>query len=183
MTIYVLIGGLGLLTGFISGLLGIGGGIIMAPLLLFVPPMIGLDPLPMSVVAGLTIIQGLVASVSGAAAHHRNHAVSVPLATVMGSSIFVAALVGGAGAKFVPNDVLLFIFSILALLASALMLMQPRQEEELQDVEKLLFSRWKAIIAAGSVGILGGLVGQGGSFILIPLMIYFAGIPSRIAIG
>ncbi len=37
MTIYILIGGLGLVTGFLSGLLGIGGGIIMAPLLLFVP--------------------------------------------------------------------------------------------------------------------------------------------------
>ena len=34
MGIYVLIGGLGLFTGFLSGLLGIGGGIVMAPLLL-----------------------------------------------------------------------------------------------------------------------------------------------------
>ena len=35
MGIYVLIGGLGLITGFLSGLLGIGGGIVMAPLLLY----------------------------------------------------------------------------------------------------------------------------------------------------
>jgi uncharacterized membrane protein YfcA len=183
MTIYVLIGSLGLLTGFLSGLLGIGGGIIMAPLLLFVPPLIGFDPLPMSVVAGLTIIQGLVASVSGTASHHRNHTVSVPLTRLMGLSIFVAALVGGAGAKVVPNDVLLFLFSVMAIFASVLMLVQPGQEEEFPNVDELRFSRWKAIVAAGSVGILGGLVGQGGSFILIPLMIYFVGIPARIAIG
>jgi uncharacterized membrane protein YfcA len=183
MTIYVLIGSLGLVTGFISGLLGIGGGIIMAPLLLFVPPLIGLDPLPMSIVAGLTIIQGLVASMSGAVTHHRNHTVSPPLTRVMGLSIFVAALVGGAWSKFVPNDILLFIFSMLAILASVLMFVQPEQEEEFPDVEKLQFSQGKAVVAAGSVGILGGLVGQGGSFILIPLMIYFVGIPARIAIG
>lgn len=183
MTIYLLIGGLGLLTGFLSGLLGIGGGIIMAPLLLYVPPLFGFEPLPMRVVAGLTIVQGLVAGVAGAVTHYRFHFVSVRLSIVMGSGIFIAALVGGAGSKWVSNDILLFIFSILALFASVLMLVRQQQEEEYPDVEQLSFSRRRAIIAAVSVGILGGLVGQGGSFILVPLMIYFVRIPARIAIG
>ena len=59
MGIYILIGGLGLAAGFLSGLLGIGGGIVMAPLLLYVPPLFGFEPLPMRMVAGLTIVQGL----------------------------------------------------------------------------------------------------------------------------
>lgn len=183
MTIYLLLGGLGLLTGFLSGLLGIGGGIIMAPLLLFVPPLFGFEPLPMRVVAGLTIVQGLVAGISGAVTHHRFHFVSVRLSMVMGSSIFIAALVGGAGAKFISNEILLFVFSILALFAAILMLVPQPQEQEYPDVDLLSFSRWKAIATAVSVGILGGLVGQGGSFILVPLMIYFVKIPVRIAIG
>src|SRR3989338_3296160 len=137
MTIFVLIGALGLLAGFLSGLLGIGGGIIMAPMLLFVPPLFGFEPLSMQVVAGLTIIQGLLAAVLGAVTHHRF--VSVSLSVVMGPAIFIAALLGGAGAKWVSNEVLLFLFSIMALLASVMMLVRRGQEEEYQDIERLAF--------------------------------------------
>lgn len=183
MTIYILIGGLGLVTGFLSGLLGIGGGIIMAPLLLFLPPLVGFDPLPMRMVAGLTIVQALVACISGAISHSRFHFVSARLALVMGVAVFIAALAGGAGAKFVSNEFLLFIFAALALIASILMLLPEAGEEENPDLKLLSFSRSRAILAAVSVGVLGGLVGQGGSFILVPLMIYFVHIPTRIAIG
>ncbi len=183
MTIYILIGGLGLVTGFLSGLLGIGGGIIMAPLLLFMPPLVGLEPLPMRTVAGLTIVQGLGACISGAVAHHRFQSVSIRLSLVMGVAIFITALAGGAGARFVSNEILLFIFAGLALIAAVLMLLPEADEEENPNLKLLSFSRSRAIVAAASVGILGGLVGQGGSFILVPLMIYFMHIPTRIAIG
>ena len=46
MATYVVIGGLAPVTGFLPGLLGIGGGIVMAPLLLYMPPLFGLEPLP-----------------------------------------------------------------------------------------------------------------------------------------
>ena len=65
MAILLVIAALGILTGFLSGLLGISGGILTAPLLLYVPPLIGLEPLSMRTVAGLTIVQGLAACVSG----------------------------------------------------------------------------------------------------------------------
>jgi uncharacterized membrane protein YfcA len=183
MTIYILIGSLALVTGFLSGLLGIGGGIVLAPLLLFVPPLFGMEPLPMRTVAGLTIVQSLLACISGALAHHRFHFVSSRLSLPMGGVIIIAALCGGAGAKFVANEILMFIFAGLALVASVMMMLPEADEDENPDLKLLSFSRSRAIIAAGSVGILGGLVGQGGSFILVPLMIYFVGIPTRIAIG
>ena len=50
-------------------------------------------------------------------------------------------------------------------------------------IEELSFSRWRALLSSGGVGLLGGMVGQGGSFILIPLMTSFVHIPTRIAIG
>ena len=183
MAIYVLIGGLGLVTGFLSGLLGIGGGIVMAPLLLYVPPFFGLDPLPMKTVAGLTIVQGLLACISGALSHRRFRFVSDRLSLYMGTSIFVTAMAGGAGSRFVSNEILLFLFAGLALSASFLMLVPVKEDIENPDVSSLTFSRGRAVTAASSVGLLGGLVGQGGSFILIPLMTAFVQIPTRIAIG
>jgi uncharacterized membrane protein YfcA len=183
MELLLLISGLGVLTGFLSGLLGIGGGILMAPLLLYLPPYFHLEPLSMKVVAGLTIVQGLVACISGAFTHHRFRLVSPRLVLYMGSSIFVAALVGGAGARLVSEEVLLVIFGGLALGAAVLMLVPVKLDSEEPDVGRLLFSRWRAVTSASGVGLLGGLVGQGGSFILIPLMTSVVRIPTRIAIG
>jgi uncharacterized membrane protein YfcA len=181
--ILLLIASLGAVTGFLSGLLGIGGGIVMAPLLLYVPPLFGLEALDMRAVAGLTIVQGFAASVSGALTHHRFHFVSGPLFRVMGSTIFVAAALGGAAAGFIPNRILLAVFGFLAAAAALLILFPIEGDEERPDVEELAFSWLRAVGSAAGVGALGGMVGQGGSFILIPLMTSFVRIPTRIAIG
>lgn len=183
METLLLIAGLGVLTGFLSGLLGIGGGIVMAPLLLYVPPLVGLEPLTMRTVAGLTIVQGLTACVSGGLTHRRFDFVSSRLVLYMGASIFAAAAVGGGAARFVSNQLLLAVFGILAAAAAILMLLPMRRDSEQPDVRELEFHWPRAVASATGVGLLGGLVGQGGSFILIPLMTTFVRVPTRIAIG
>ncbi len=183
MEIYFLIGILGLISGFLSGLLGIGGGIVMAPLLLYIPPLFGLELLTMQMVAGLTIVQGLLGCLAGFFSHKKFHFVSNELSIYMGAAIFIAAIAGGAGALFVPDTVLLFIFACLAFTAALLMLVPIAGDSEHPDVVKFRFSRVRAVTAASGVGLLGGMVGQGGSFILIPLMTSYIHVPTRIAIG
>lgn len=183
MELLLLIGVLGIFTGFSSGLLGIGGGIVMAPLLLYVPGWLGFPAIPMRDVAGLTIIQGLVACLAGALTHKRFHFVSTQLTLWMGITIFLTALVGGAAAGCVANDLLLIIFALMALLAAFLIFVPTKSDSENPDIAEFSFSRPRAVAAAGVVGVCGGLVGQGGSFILIPLMTSFMQVPTRIAIG
>ena len=183
MEIYFLIGTLGLISGFLSGLLGIGGGIVMAPLLLYVPPLFNMESLTMQTVAGLTIVQGLVGCLAGSLIHKKFHFVSNELSLYMGSAIFIAAIVGGAGARFVSNNVLLFIFACLAFSAALLMFVPVTKDSETPDAAAVKFSRLRAVTTASGVGLLGGLVGQGGSFILIPLMTSYVQVPTRIAIG
>ena len=183
MVLYLLIGGLGLFTGFLSGMLGIGGGIIMAPLLLYVPPCFGYAPFTMHVVVGLTIVQGVIACLSGALVHRKFHFVSWQLTAWMGTTIFLSALIGGAAAGWLKNSALLFLFAILALFASLLIFYPTRADSEDPDLKLLTFSRTRAVFVSGTVGLLGGMVGQGGSFLLIPLMTSFLQIPTRIAIG
>ncbi len=183
MDVYILIGVLGACAGFLSGLLGIGGGIVMAPLLLYVPPIFGLDPFDMRTVGGLTIVQGFVACLAGAVFHGRLNFVSWRLARDMGLTIFIAAAVGGAWAVSVPNRVLLGVFAVLALTAAVLIFVPVRGETERPDCGELRYSRPRALLTACGVGLLGGLVGQGGSFILIPLMTAYVHIPTRIAVG
>ncbi len=183
MDIHLLIGILGLAGGFLSGLLGIGGGIIMAPLLLCIPPLLGLAALPMQTVAGLTIIQGLLACLGGTVSHNKFHFVSRSLILYMGLPIFLAAAAGGAAARLVSNEILLFIFASLAFIAALLMVLPGRNKEGSLDINTLRFNRLRAMGTASGIGVLGGLVGQGGSFILIPLMTSYVRIPTRIAIG
>lgn len=183
MEIYLIVGFLGLISGFLSGLLGIGGGIVMAPLLLYIPPLFGMEPLTMQSVAGLTIVQGMAACLSGSLTHKKMHFVSRELSVYMGSTIFLAAAIGGAGSSLVSNSILIFIFSCLALVAALCMLLPPPNDCEEPDNTRIKFSRFRAITTASTVGLLGGLVGQGGSFILIPLMTSYVQIPTRIAIG
>jgi len=183
MELYLLVGGLGLITGFLSGLLGIGGGIIMAPLLLFVPPLLGLPALPMHTVAGLTIVQSLLGCIVGAISHKEFEFVSGRLAWVMGVAVFVFAGLGALLSDSVSEGLLLMTFATLAMVAAILMLVPEPTTQENPDVRTLDFSSPRAAGTAGLVGLLGGMVGQGGSFLLIPAMTAFVHIPTRIAIG
>jgi len=183
MEIYFVIGGLSLITAFLSGLLGIGGGIILGPLLLYVPPAFGLEHLCMRDVAGLTIVQGLLACMGGVLVHRKFQFVSGKLSLYMGTTIFFAAGVGGSASGFIANEILLFIFACLAFAAALLMIKPVRDDPEKPNAAIIHFKWMRAVSVASGVGLLGGMVGQGGSFILIPLMRSYVNIPTRIAIG
>lgn len=176
-----------LFTGFgvscLSGLLGIGGGIVMAPALLYLPPAFGLASLDMRQVAGLTITQGLFACLSGAWRHDRYRSVSRRLVISMGGAITLTALAGSVISRWVANEVLMVVFAGLAAVAALMMWLPKTEEHAVEDPNACRFNIPLAISIAAVIGFLGGLVGQGGSFILIPLMLHVLRLPTRVVIG
>ncbi|HEY5999554.1 MAG TPA: sulfite exporter TauE/SafE family protein [bacterium] len=180
LPLIVLLIGLG--GGLLSGLLGIGGGIVTAPLLLYLPRLLGQEPLSMHVVGGLTISQALFASLFGSFGHWRTGNVDRRLAVVMSGVIFAGALAGGAGSHWFSHRFLLGLFLLLSLAAAALILL-PQPARNGTVYAPGAFPVAGAVAIALVVGLLGGLVGQGGSFILIPLTVALLKVPLRVAMG
>ncbi|MBE0428543.1 MAG: sulfite exporter TauE/SafE family protein [Thermoleophilia bacterium] len=175
--------GLGLVGGFFSGWLGIGGGIIMAPLLLYVPPALGVANPDMKVVAGLTMVQSLFATGSGVIVHRRFQFVSRELVLWMGGIIAVASLTGAVLSRFASAGALMGVFVVLALIAAVMMLIPKKEPSEEPHASEIDFSRPLAAACALILGLVGGLVGQSGAFIIIPVLLYVLKIPTRTTIG
>ncbi len=183
LALYSVLFTLGLLGGFASGLLGLGGGIIMVPLLLYVPPWLGVGELSMKVVAGMTSVQSFFGAVSGAFGHKRFNRVSLPLAITLGGSMAAGSLAGSLASQWLSSETLLFVFAAMAATAGVMMLLPKHEEPDEPDPADLRFNRGLTIVVGLVIGTLAGVVGQGGAFLFIPAMLYILHIPTRIAIG
>lgn len=183
MTLLTLLFNLGFAGGILSGWLGIGGGIVMAPLLLYAPLLFGVGQLNMKEVAGLTMAQGFFAALSGGIAHKRHGQVSKKLILYMGSGILAGSFIGSIMSKFAPAELLEGIFAALAFVAAGLMFFPKEDGGAIKDAEAVEFHRGLALVIPFILGFLLGMIGQAGAFILIPVMLYVLKIPTRIAIG
>ena len=164
-------------------MLGLGGGILLTPVFLYLPEVFGMDGLEVKEVTGLTMVQGFVAAISGLSRHQSFGFVSWRLVRYMGVSVGLASLAGALTSRYVPGTYILAVFGIMALLAAALVFVPDRGEQrDVSDPTSVSFDVRMAVLLTSIVGFSTGLVGQAGSFILIPLMVYILGVPTRFAI-
>ncbi|HEV8656590.1 MAG TPA: sulfite exporter TauE/SafE family protein [Candidatus Limnocylindria bacterium] len=166
---------------FLSGLLGIGGGVVLTPLLLYLPPALGIGALPVKIITGLTIVQAISGSVLGAFRHSTYGNVSTRLVLVMGPTGAAASLVGALVSRDVNDRALLGIFAVLAL-ATAAMLLLPA-EPQLATTDDLHLNVPLAVGISLALGFFGGMVGIGAIATIIGALVYLLRVPPRIAIG
>jgi uncharacterized membrane protein YfcA len=183
VTLLITLGVLGMGGALVSGLLGVGGAIVMIPLLLYVPPLIGAGVLDMREVAGITMVQVFAAAVSGVVAHRRHRAVNERLAWIGGISMGAGTLAGALASSIVPSSGLLVVFALMATAAAGMLFLPLETVGQPIFGEKVEFSTSRAIAVAAGVGLGAGLVGAGGAFLLVPMLLYVVGIPIRVTIG
>lgn len=181
MEILLIIIGFGV--AFLSGLLGLGGAILLIPALMFIPPAFGLGTLDMKVIAGITVMQVLFSSLVSLYKHRENGFVSRKLIWVMGGFMVAASLGGSLFSIAVSSQTLEFTFAVLALLAGGMMFLPAPENQEKKSVEDIKFSTPLAGGIALVLGFFNGMIGAAGAFILIPAMVYLLKIPLRVAIG
>lgn len=177
LTLFVL----SLLGGFCAGLLGVGGAVLLIPLLLAVPPLVGAGSLSMHEVSGITMIQVFAASATGYLAHRRSGFVHPATVLSVGIPMGLCSFAGAAASRWMSGRTLLLLFGIMVVLAF-LMLWKPTSDEN-GGATGYACRRVRSAACGGGVGFLSGIVGAGGGFILIPVMVRILGAPMRIAVG
>ncbi len=175
--------GLGLGGGFLSGLLGLGGAIFMIPLLLYVPPLLGVGHFDMKQVAAISMVQVLSASLTGVLIHNKNKFVSKSLLVTMGVCNAIGNLAGSFYSQHTKSSFLLSIFATLAVIAAVAMFIPKREQGTDAAPDELDYNKPLAMAVSLAIGVFGGMVGAPGAFIYIPVMIYLLNIPTRIVIG
>ncbi|MDW7675309.1 MAG: sulfite exporter TauE/SafE family protein, partial [Bacillota bacterium] len=173
----------GFIIGILSGMLGIGGGIIIAPILLYVPGWIGLPVMSMKTISGLTMVQGLVGAASGYLVHRRYRVINPTLIYLLGPVMIIATFSGAHFSGGVDDTILKAVFALMAVAAAVLMQVKKDELPMTAPVEEINFNRPLAVLIAALIGFLGGLVGQGGSFVLVPALINILNIPTKVAMG
>jgi hypothetical protein len=165
---------------FLSGLVGVGGAVVMIPLLLYVPPLLGFPPLDIHTVAGITMVQVTAAALSGLAGHREG--IDRGLFLALGPAMVVASFAGAFLSASLEPVVLQAVFAMMATAAAVLMLtLRGRTAAETDG--PVQFNRPAAVGAGLVVGFGAGLVGAGGAFFLVPVMLYGLRVPVRITVG
>lgn len=173
---------IGFIGSFISGMVGIGGSVIKYPLLLYVPPLLGVGLFTAGEVAGLSAIQVFFATIGGVWAFRKGGYLNRSLILTMGISVLVGSFIGGYGSRFVNDDLINLVYGVMAVLATIMMFLPQKQIEETVS-GNLNYNRPIAMISAFVVGVSAGIVGAGGAFLLVPIMLVILKIPTRITIA
>ncbi|MBE6184895.1 sulfite exporter TauE/SafE family protein [Bacillus ginsengihumi] len=172
----------GFIGSFISGMFGIGGAIINFPLLLFVPAALGVAHFTSHEVAGITAIQVLFATMGGVWIYRKGSYLNKKLIAYMGISILVGSFIGGFGSNHLTENTINMIYGMLALLAVILMFV-PKKGLDDVSFEQVNFNKRLAVLLSFIVGIGAGIVGAGGAFLLVPIMLTVLKIPTRMTIA
>jgi uncharacterized membrane protein YfcA len=163
----------------VSGVTGLGGALLLIPVLLGVPPLLGGVALSAKEGAGLSAVHVSAAAVIGAALNGRRSYVNLGLVARIGAPMAPAGLVGAIASAALPNGAILAVYATMATAALALLLLP--LDAAVEDVVPV---PWRTGAGVGAVvGLLAGVVGAGGAFLLIPLMVRRLHVPLRVAVG
>lgn len=169
----------GVASGVMAGLLGVGGGSIIVPVLATALAIMGFGNDVIQHVAVATSLAVIIPTgISSARSHHKRGAVDLKVLKLWAPVIFVATLAGGLMARWYSGDVLRIVFGILALIIAANIVL-PFQERLIGQFRS---SSLAHRIAAAVVGYLSALMGIGGGSFTVPTLHAF-GASMHTAVG
>lgn len=169
----------GLVAGFVAGLLGVGGGIVIVPVLDLVLAAFNVDiSIRMKVAVGTSLATIVATSWASAKSHRQHKAVDFELLKTWGPMIFVGVVLGTLVAGLVDGRVLTLVFAVTALLVAANMIFRA-DNHKLRD--GFPNAGIKAVLGM-IVGLVSAMMGIGGGTLSVPILTAF-GTDIRKAVG
>jgi len=168
LPLFAAYGGLGLVVGFVAGLLGVGGGLIIVPVLIMLLHANGLAAgMEPQLALGTSLASILFTSLSSVRAHHRHGAVEWPLVRRITPGIVLGTLVGAVLAAQMPATVLKLIFVAFLFYAAIQMWLDFRPAPH-----RGLPGRAGTTLAGAWIGAVSSWVGIGGGTLSVPFMLW-----------
>lgn len=174
-TTLLLVVGLAGLVGLSLGLLGGGGSILAVPLLVYVADL----PAREAIATSLLVVG--VTSAVGVLPHARAHRVRWRTGLLFGLAGMVGAYAGGRLGALVPPVLLLTGFALLMLATATAMIRSRRTGLDNPGPAELPVFR--VLLDGIVVGLVTGLVGAGGGFLVVPALALLGGVPMPVAVG
>ncbi len=166
---YLIYLGTGAVAGILAGLLGVGGGLFIVPVLLFVLPLTGINSEHLMVIAVATSLATIViTSISSVRAHHKRGAVQWPVFWQLTPGILVGAWLGALTADWLSNLVLTAFFGSAVILIGLQMWFARQPEQGHYQPGRLAFGGSGVII-----GWISAMIGIGGGSLTVPLLHYW----------
>ena len=157
---------LGLCTGFLAGLLGIGGGMLMVPFVTMILASQGYPPeytVKIAVATSLATI--CFTSLASVFAHHSRGAVLWPIVRLLAPGILIGSALGAQAAAALPSRILGILFAIFVAFSATQMLLNRKPEPS-----RTMPGNAGTFLAGALIGVLSSLVGAGGAFVSVPFM-------------
>jgi uncharacterized membrane protein YfcA len=158
---------LGLGTGFLAGLLGIGGGMLMVPFITIIMGHRGVaSDLAVKMAIATSMATIIFTSVSSVRAHHKRGAVRWDIVRRLAPGIVMGSLLGSLGVFALLKGTVLAIFFALFVGFSATQMFLDRKPKPTRQMPGTAGQ----LSAGGAIGFISGLVGAGGGFVSVPFM-------------
>ena len=169
----------GVVAGVLAGLFGIGGGIVIVPVLETALGFVGVDPaIRMHIAVGTSLATIVPTSISSARAHHQRNAVDTDIVRRWGVFVLIGSLLGAWVASQVHSDVLAIVFATLALLMAVKKVFFP-------DSRNLTDGIPSGPLVPGLltvIGLFSSMMGIGGGLFTVMTLTLF-GVPIHRAVG
>lgn len=166
---------LAVLVGVSLGLLGGGGSILTLPILVYVAGM-G----PKEAITTSLLVVGVTSAVA-AISHARASRVQWPTALLFGAAGMVGAYLGGRIGQFIPDGLLLVAFAVL-MVVTAVGMLRGRRGSTLHEVHGHT-ALGRVLVIGVLVGVVTGILGAGGGFLIVPALTLLVGLSMPVAVG
>lgn len=169
----------GAFAGILAGLLGVGGGIVIVPVLFFLFQSFGVSPESAMLVATATSLATIVpTSISSIRSHHQKGNVDFVLLKRWAVFILIGVLVGSWLVTRVEGNILTLLFGVIAVLSALNMLFRTGKSALYQTLP----GATGQTVMGASIGFFSAMVGIGGGTISVPLLTLY-NYPAHKAIG